>query len=136
MKKYFEWTDDLSVNIEEIDDQHKEFINIANGLYISIVTGKGNDALGGILSKLVEYATIHFATEERLMKIHGYSGLAVHSREHQELRKQLLKLHDRFNEGKPVPADSVANFLTDWLAKHIRMTDMQFGSFLNSKGVT
>ncbi len=134
MKKFFKWTNELTVNIEEIDSQHKEFINLIDELYLSIKTGKSGEVLGNILSRLVEYATIHFATEERLMKIHGYSELADHRKEHQELKKNLLELNRRFNDGQPVSDGSVAIFLKDWLQKHIRMTDMKYASYLNSKG--
>jgi len=135
MKYFFEWTDELTVNIEEIDSQHKEFISLINDLYISITTGKSSEVLGDILSRLIEYATIHFATEERLMKIHGYSELADHKKEHRELKDNLLELNRRFNRGQSVPTGSVAIFLKNWLKKHIRMTDMKYGSFIKSKGM-
>jgi len=135
MKSFFEWTNELTVNIEEIDSQHKEFIHLINELYISIKTGKSSEVPGNILSRVVEYATIHFATEERLMKIHGYPELANHKKEHQELKENLLELNRRFNDGQSVSAGSVAVFLKDWLTNHIRMTDMKYGSFLKIKGM-
>jgi len=133
--KYFQWTDELSVNIEEIDRQHKEFINLTNELSGAIKIGKGFDILEETLSKLIEYAEMHFATEERLMKVHGYPGLASHKEEHGEIKKHLLEINRRFNTGKLVLAETVLYFLEEWVVYHVKTTDMECSSFLNSKGV-
>ncbi len=135
LMKYFQWTDELSVNIEEIDSQHKEFINLTNELSEGIKIGKGFDILEETLSKLIEYAEMHFATEERLMKVHGYPGLASHKNEHGELKKHLLEINRRFNTDKLILADTVLYFLDDWAENHVKKTDMEYSSFLNSKGL-
>jgi hemerythrin-like metal-binding protein len=132
---YFQWTDELSVNIEEIDSQHKEFINLTNELSGAIKIGRGFDILEETLSKLIEYAEMHFATEERLMNVHGYPGLASHKKEHGELQKHLLELNRRFNTDKLILAETVLYFLEDWVVSHVKTTDMECSSFLNSKGV-
>jgi len=33
MAKFFEWSDDLSVGIEEVDDQHKVLADLINGMH-------------------------------------------------------------------------------------------------------
>jgi hemerythrin len=135
LMKYFQWTDELSVNIEEIDSQHKEFINLTNELSGAIKTGRGFDILQETLFKLIEYAEVHFATENRLMKAHGYPGLASHKKEHDELKIHLLEINRRFNTDRLILADTVLYFLEDWTANHVKTTDMECGSFLNNKGV-
>jgi hemerythrin len=133
--KYFQWTDELSVNIEEIDSQHKEFITLTNELSGAIKIGRGFDILEETLSKLIEYAEMHFATEVRLMKVHGYPGLASHKKEHDELKKHLLEINRRFNTDKLILADTVLYFLEDWAENHVKKTDMKCSLFLNNKGV-
>ena len=133
--EHFQWTDELSVNIEEIDSQHKEFINLTNELSEAIKIGRGFEILEETLSTLIEYAEMHFATEERLMKVHGYPGLASHKNEHGELKKHLLEINRRFNTDKLILADTVLYFLEDWAVNHVKKTDTECSSFLNSKGV-
>ena len=133
--KYFQWTEELSVNIEEIDNQHQQLVSLMNNLSVAIHMGKGDNVLGEILTKLSEYATIHFATEERLMKIHGYPDLANHKKEHHALKNHVLELNSRLNAGQLLPAVTVSNFLKDWIVNHFQQTDMKFGPFLNDKGV-
>ncbi len=134
---HFQWTKELSVHIEEIDNQHKEFFSIINELNESIKTEKKeDDILGTILSQLIEYAIIHFTTEERLMKKYGYYDLANHKKEHDGFKKHILELKNKFNTDQSVSAATVAKFSKEWLTKHIKMTDMKYASFLEDKDIT
>ena len=133
--KYFQWTDALRVNIEEIDLQHQELIKIVNDLAMAIKIGKGDDILNEILAQLKEYAIIHFATEERLLKGHGYPDLENHKKEHSEFKDYVLKLNGEFCTEKSFHPEHVANYLKNWITNHIQGTDRQYSSFLTNKGV-
>ena len=134
--EFFRWTNELSTHIEEIDNQHKEFISIVNELYEAIKTDREEGILGEILSKLIEYAIIHFTTEERLMKKYGYHDLANHKKEHHEFKKHIVELNNSFYSNQSVFAGTVLKFVKDWLTKHIKMTDMKYASFLKDKDVS
>ena len=133
--KYIQWSDELSVNVEEIDSQHKEFIALINELHGAMKIGRDEDMLAGILARLIEYAVIHLVTEERLLKTHGYPDLVSHKKEHDEFKKHIQELRRKFVADQTVPAVKVAEFLRDWLTNHIKLTDMKYRSFLNRKGV-
>ena len=133
--KNFEWTDELSVNIDEIDSQHKKFIKLTNELSDAINAGKEKDILEETLSTLIEYANMHFASEERLMKTHGYPDLEIHKKEHDELKETILKINHRFNAGQLAHAATISAFLEGWISNHLETTDKKYSSFLNSKGV-
>ena len=49
------WDDALSVEIMEIDGQHKKLVKNLNTLYDAMKKGKSKDALGAILNDLVSY---------------------------------------------------------------------------------
>ena len=132
---YFEWSDQLSINNDEIDRQHQGLVAIIDKLYIALKHGEGNKVIGGILVDLGLYTKTHFKAEEKLMRIHGYPKYEIHKKEHGALAEQVNDLFNKFNEGEYVSAVVVGKFLKDWLNNHIQKTDMQFGSFLNSKGV-
>ena len=133
--EYLQWTDKLSVNIEEIDSQHQDLITLINNVFMAAQIGKGNDILGEALAELIEFTKIHFATEVRLMKIHDYPDLGSHEKEHDELKKHVFELNRRFNDGQSIRPTTVENFLKDELLNHFQKTDMKFGSFLNNKGM-
>lgn len=59
------WSDNLSVNIKEIDEQHKKLVGMVNDLHDAMKMGKGNDVTGKILTGLIQYVGTHFACQSR-----------------------------------------------------------------------
>ena len=59
----FEWIDNYSVHIKEIDDQHKKLISLINQLEESANTGNFKDTVNNALEELMEYVHTHFETE-------------------------------------------------------------------------
>ncbi len=130
-----EWSDKYSVNIKEMDEQHKKLFNMINELHDAMKGGRGKEALGGIFTGLIQYVGTHFAAEERLMSAHAYAGYVAQKAEHDKLIKRALELQKNFQEGAPVVTVEVMNFLKDWLQTHILGSDKKYGPFLNGKGV-
>lgn len=132
----FQWTPDLSVNIKEIDTQHKKLIDLINLLHDSMKTGKGKDVMGKVLKELTDYTVYHFNTEEKLFEKHGYPEYLQHKRMHDDLTKQVKDIKSRFEAGQVTITVEVMSFLKDWLNNHIRQSDKKYSAFLNSKGVS
>lgn len=61
------WTDALSVNIKEIDDQHKKLVNMVNQLHAAMLKGEGKTVVGPILAELTANTVYHFSIEEGYM---------------------------------------------------------------------
>jgi len=129
------WTQDLSVKIAELDDQHKELMNLANLLYDSMKEGKGKDVLGKILNNLADYAVYHFETEERLFRKYDYPEYLNHKKEHDDLIKEVVKLARDYEKGEFIINTNLINLLEWWLDNHIIHSDKKYSSFLNAKGV-
>ena len=131
----FQWSQNLSVNIKEIDNQHKKLVELINLLHDSMKSGKGKDVMGKILTDLTNYTVYHFGTEEKLFQQYGYSEYSKHKKEHDDLTKQVLEIKAKFESGNTSITIEVMNFLKDWLSKHILYTDKRYSGFLNAKGV-
>lgn len=129
------WTDKLSVGVKEIDDQHKKLVAIINELHDAMAVGHGKDIIGKVLDEMVRYTVYHFSTEERLMKIHGYSDHVGHEKEHSDLVNTAAELQTAVHAGTTSLSLTTMHFLKDWLNHHILGSDMKFGHFLNGKGV-
>lgn len=129
------WSENFSVNIKEIDEQHKKLISMVNELHEAMKGGKGKEALGSIFTGLIQYVGTHFAAEEKFMSLHAYPGFTAHKAEHIKLTQKALDLQKNFQQGAPVLTIEVMNFLKDWLQTHILETDKKYGKFLNSKGI-
>ncbi len=131
----FQWTNDLSVNVKEIDAQHKKLVDLINLLHDSMKAGKGKDVMGKVLNDLVDYTVYHFGTEEKLFEKHGYPESQQHKKQHDDLTKQVKEVKSKFEAGQTTISVDVLNFLKDWLNNHIKMTDKRYSGFMNSKGV-
>src|SRR4051794_35003410 len=96
MIRMFEWKKDFATGIGSIDAQHQSLFAIGRELYAAMSEGQGRAVIGRILERLVQYTTVHFAHEERLMKLHGYPDFAAHKAQHDALVKQVLALQTEF----------------------------------------
>jgi hemerythrin len=131
----FEWKNDYSVGIAKIDEQHMEIVVFLNELYDSMKAGKGKDTLNAVLKSLMEYTRTHFTTEESLMKLYAYPDYEAHKQKHEKMTQHVLELKKQYDSGQISSPIQIANFLKDWLTKHIQGTDKSYGPFLNAKGV-
>jgi hemerythrin len=130
-----EWSQELSVSITEIDEQHKKLIAMLNELNAAMRAGKGNAMVGEILERLIQYAATHFTLEERYMDQYGYLGKIPHKGEHAAFVKKVGDFKKDFDAGKAMLSVSIMNFLSDWLKNHITKTDKAYAPFFNSKGL-
>ena len=131
----FEWKTEYAVNIGSIDAQHQNLFAIGRELYAAMSAGHGKAALGKILDRLVQYTSMHFAHEERLMQTHRYPGFAQHKAEHDALVKQVLAFQSEFNNGRSTMAVPVLQFVKDWLEKHIKGSDQAYAPWLRAQKV-
>ncbi|MGO9378291.1 MAG: bacteriohemerythrin [Dissulfurispiraceae bacterium] len=132
---FIEWNNALSVEIKELDDQHKRLLDLINQLNEAMKVGKGKDVMGKVLASLIDYTKYHFAAEEKLMLAHSYPSYVIHKKAHDDLTSQAMDLQKKFNAGNAIITIEVMNFLKDWVSKHIMSTDKQYTSFFRGKGV-
>ncbi|WNO11127.1 bacteriohemerythrin [Teredinibacter sp. KSP-S5-2] len=118
-----EWSDELSVGIEEIDDQHKVLVDLLNQLHAAIHERRGNDVALPILNRLIEYTRIHFAVEESLMRILNYPDFETHKEHHEQLIDQVLEMHQKVIKDNKKLGFELLHFLKNWLTKHIMSED-------------
>ena len=61
------WNDSYSVQVLQVDTEHKKLFAIISELYDGMKAGRGKDVLGNVLNQLVSYTERHFSAEEGLM---------------------------------------------------------------------
>ncbi len=131
---FFTWSSDYSVNISEIDEQHKELVGMINVLFVAVSRREGDRVIGEILDSLVAYTRTHFVLEERLMAEAGYPDLAGHREEHRELIGQLDGLARKFMlDDRPIYFEMLS-FLRTWLRAHILGSDMKYSDAFRKSG--
>lgn len=130
-----QWNHNLSVQVNELDNQHKKLIQMINDLQDAMRAGKGKDVVGKILNELVRYTLDHFSTEEKYFDRFDYPDTAAHMDEHARFVKEVAGFKKEFEEGRIGLTIKLMNFLSDWLQKHIMGSDKKYGPFFNEKGL-
>lgn len=129
------WSDEYSVNIREIDSQHKKLVKLINSLHAEADEKDLHKTVGDILEELIKYTVYHFSFEESLFARYSYPETRIHIRAHTDLIEQIKTfLNEYHSRGNVLPADLI-NFLRSWLIDHIVGEDKKYSSYLNSKGV-
>ncbi len=132
---FFEWDNSLSVGVREIDNQHRQLIDMINMLHETSSPGDRNRT-SAVLQGLLDYASTHFETEEGLMRQCGYAGLEDHLVEHQVFVRNLSRFYESFDENSEAAAGELAAFMRDWLREHVCKMDMEYRQTLNDHGIT
>jgi len=131
----FPWSDAYSVKIGVMDTQHKVLVELINELHQAMVTGRGKEHLGGILSNLIKYTKSHFSAEEGLMQSNQYPESTRHRAEHDRFSATVQEFQDKFQKNEVVLTMDVMDFLKEWLSKHIMGVDKRYAPHLHAKGV-
>lgn len=130
-----DWNENYSVDIKEIDDQHKKLTGLVNELHDAMMVGKGKEALGKVLNELVDYTHHHFATEEKYFDLYDYPKSETHKEEHKKMLENAAAIKLKSDKGEKVVTIEVMNFLRDWLHDHLLGSDKEYAPFLKSKGM-
>lgn len=136
MSKFVEWSNELSVGIEEIDTQHQVLVDLLNQIHEAIQQRHGAEVTQDIVLKLDEYTRVHFAVEESLMRILHYPDYERHKEEHDQLVARLAGLHAKLDEGKGALGFELAQLLKHWLTKHIMEVDQRYVSHFLARGIS
>ena len=133
---HIDWDEKYSVNVREIDDQHKDLFLLFNKLQDGVNSGKSREDQEQALSDLIDHTILHFATEEKLMKQFSFIGFVEHKRIHDNLIAEAKELQDKFSQGKISLSEEVSVFLSGWLTDHILDMDKKYGPLFQSNDVS
>ncbi|MEG3641553.1 bacteriohemerythrin [Magnetococcus sp. PR-3] len=129
------WKDEYSVGVQVLDADHKQLINLINELSIA-VKDERESFLQQVYERLVNYATTHFAREERMMSEVGFQELPQQKEEHVRFLNTVGGKRDALlNSDDPRVAEEIIEFLKDWLVMHIMKSDMAYKPVFAAKGV-
>jgi hemerythrin len=124
------WDKTLSVDVPEIDEDHRRLVDLFNMLNHSVMEGDAPNYIEAVMEELISCTAWHFKHEERLMLKYGYEGLLEHKSEHEELIASATALQQKLRqESKPVLSEDI-QFLEHWLTGHILGPDMDLGAYL------
>jgi hemerythrin len=126
-----EWTPDLSVGVELIDEQHKVWFEKANGLFEAGKERKAREYINTMIDFLDDYTKQHFKDEEAYMEKIRYPEIEAQKKAHTSFINDLAKLKSDYNEsgGNILVIINANKMVINWLTKHIKTMDKKIGEY-------
>jgi hemerythrin-like metal-binding protein len=128
--KNITWDESLSVEVDEIDEDHRKLVDLFNILSRSVAEGDATDYIEAVLEELITLTTWHFRHEERLMLMYKYEGIVEHKAEHHDLIDGVRALQKKFHKQNKHLSNEDIEYLESWLTEHILGHDMKLGFYL------
>ncbi len=129
------WSPDISVQVPTFDEHHKRLFATINKLYNAMKSGASKEALKEVFDELIDYTSYHFGAEEKVLDRVGSPLCAKQRSEHQTLIEKARELRGDLEEGKPMVAVEVMEFLRDWVTGHIKGCDKLYAEVLRDTDV-
>ena len=129
------WEDKYSVGVEEIDLQHKQLFAIINELLEAINIGVTEEKIKLIITSLVNYKKNHFATEENYFKKFNYEGAGAHIKEHEIFSAEIGELQNKYPQDLITFAFKLADYIEDWLIRHLMNEDQKYVKCFQEHGL-
>lgn len=129
----YQFTDDLLIGIDTIDNEHRKFFVIINNALSSLQAEDCNihSLARETLSQLLEYARIHFAHEEAYMQEIQDPELVSQRQEHSDFinRVKCISFDNLGDYEAKQKLEDLLKYLSGWLFKHIIGSDTLIGKF-------
>jgi hemerythrin len=131
---FLEWKDTYNIGVKEIDNQHRGLFDLISKLFNSRLYEPDGKYFVLTLNKFVEYAHVHFSTEERYMREAHYPKLAEHQDEHEHFITQISQLAQDVENKEPDIENKTLDFLKEWYVSHILGADRDLEMSFQAKG--
>jgi hemerythrin-like metal-binding protein len=117
-----------------VEAEHRVEMALLGALEDAVRRDLGPNRINEILTQLIEHTTVHFMSEQMLMRLTAYPGYEAHALEHDQLLEQAQALQDRVDAGHSRPTLAFIESVRTWLTKHIEGQDRSFLSHLEGAG--
>jgi len=134
-RRFIKWSDDLSVGIDMVDEDHKKLLSLINQLQTAAHYQTDNTLIESTLNDLVDYTKYHFSREEQLMEQNNYPDLTGHKEQHEAMVNQVTEFINEYRTDNTRTIDNVISYLKTWLINHIKGTDREYIPYIKDKNL-
>jgi hemerythrin len=131
------WDTLVKTGLKTIDDEHRVLIDVIIELLEDFNNNNNKDSLNmrNAFTKLIQFMSQHFDTEETLMSKFNYYRYIEHKQQHWEFIKGVLNLSFDYLEKKPNIKELTIVLLEKWLIEHVVDEDSKFIECFKNNGV-
>lgn len=131
------WTEDLSVGIGTLDDDHKAIFAMLNQLHDGVHRGSPRENLEAAIEELVQCTMVHFDREEEYFERTSFPGAEAHRAEHEGFRRRIYSLQRRIESSSSTETlMEIFPPLKAWLTGHVSGSDQLYRSHLTAHGIS
>ena len=120
-----EWTENLELGVDRMDETHREFVAQLNALHAA-----PQDEFLPMLDAFIEHTVEHFAQEQRWMSEMEFPPMHCHLREHEGVLDIMREVRRMVSEGKTQVGPVLTRELAPWFENHARSMDATLAFFL------
>ncbi|MGD0548891.1 MAG: bacteriohemerythrin [Terracidiphilus sp.] len=130
------WTDQMSVGVKLLDNDHKRLVLIVNQLHDGLMSGRAKPALEYAFNGLIQHVRAHHAQEEQILAEIGYHNSELHKQEHDQLVGEIMELQTQFINCEQLAEElELMRQLRGWFFKHIQNSDRDLVAHLRAHDV-
>jgi hemerythrin len=129
------WDEKFALNIKEIDQQHKKFIDMINVLYDSCSRKVSEEVLEQTIADMRDYAFVHFRNEEKYFERVGFKEAPSHIAQHHFFLENIERIQEQYCQNDFALPAQVLTFLQEWLTNHIMNSDRKYVASFVEHGI-
>jgi len=132
MEVKFQWTQEMSVNHDIIDSQHKQLLNKLNKLLDAIVKDNAQWLIEEMVEFFENYMQEHLQYEEKYLAEINYPDLEAHHNQHLSFKKKYEEFKSKLDEEEINQSEivfEIETFMGNWLTQHILQEDKKYAVY-------
>lgn len=130
---WLDWQPDWNSGNIQIDNQHRDLIQIAQKLLHLYLTNASPQMMQNQLELMFQHVIIHFETEEKILEDVGYPELASHALVHEKLVAKLNRLYQDYQMGEVKTSAFFSFAIDDVLVEHLAKVDKLYFDWTSPK---
>jgi hemerythrin-like metal-binding protein len=124
------WDEGISTGIGSMDTEHRLQVSLVNALEEILRQQQDRGTADRTFAQLVDFTSVHFHSEELMMRLYAYPQLDVHATAHGKLLDQVRVIQTKYQADEIAEALEVIAELRGWLVNHIKSMDQLFAAWL------
>lgn len=124
-----EWSDQYKLGVQQMDDTHREFMDLLNA-----AADASDEEFPPLFAGFIEHTEAHFAQENRWMQELGFAADHCHTGEHEHVLKVLHAVNKRLVEVNDLALGRrMVSELPQWFDNHAATMDSALAHYLKEE---
>ncbi len=128
------WSNQFSVGIPDMDEEHKQFIARVNEVNKAIVEAEDKTTVERLMNTMIIEATRHFCHEQQLLDQWKFPKAQAHAESHAKLSARFARVMKEIQEADLSYVWAVkALQVKQLLVEHLMHEDMEYRDFVRAR---